>query len=1008
MSSRSFTALRGNQLRPTSAIPIDLDDELECGTASTALAADLSEEAAIFRSSVNSGRPGAVGSELKRGRPPKRKAEPLPVSVSEGDQGVSSAFSSTRPEPIHFEVSSSDVQVIPDNADNSAEERWFLGMGTKVVGVQHYSGVVSDRENVVLRRQPSNAYDRNAIQVLNIRNEQIGHLPREICGVLAPLMDSLSSDLSPSSLSGEVRFEGHIPRGSGNVFSMPLRLQVYATDPNGNFAPRFRDVGERLRRIYCAAARGGVEVLSSPDQDGTPVSNLDDQTLRSIMGGKPPKKLAAPQGPPVSEVIERELEVIYRTGVSYENSPEAHEPEALRTDLFPHQRKALYWMLQKERLLTVEQALAEAPTNSPAAAFKSCVSKSQTSKVPKATDPLQWFFWTKETLPNGSCIYKNLATNSAFRESPSLPRGGILADDMGLGKTITMLALMLSDSKRATAAASHMPALGRNLVVCPLTVLCNWAEQIRFHAPSLRVRTYHGPDRDREPRSFALHDVILTTYDIVRAEAKDKTRGLGAVNWHRAVLDEAHVIKSHRTATSKAVSDLLVAERRWCLTGTPIQNSIEDLFALSRFLRLEPFDQFEWFNRTIARPLKIRDVVGLERLQVLLRMWCLRRTKDMSILDPATGAPRPLLSLPQKTVEVVRVPLDPADRVFYDRLFNCVREQVEQLEKKSQLGEQFSQILALLTRLRQLCCSSRLLPEGLLVALSGCQGEAERILAATTTALGSIKVDELLKNLSDAQEDDCSICLIPGCDTVTRCGHVFHRACIEVSIQELGRGGSGACPLCRRPVQKTELLEKPEQLEVVENLSGDEVNMSSSAKVRSIVSFLLGHVVGKVDPDLQKPHKAIVFSQFTSLLGLVQKELERNSTPLVRLDGSMSYDKRVHALQSFSSHPHIQVILCSLKAAGTGLNMTVANHVLLIDPWWNPMVEDQAIDRAHRLGQRRPVRAIRFVAERTVEERILAVHAQKRAIVDGALSFKTREQLQKMRLEMMASIFEPF
>merc|ERR1711879_108678 len=103
---------------------------------------------------------------------------------------------------------------------------------------------------------------------------------------------------------------------------------------------------------------------------------------------------------------------------------------------------------------------------------------------------------------------------------------------------------------------------------------------------------------------------------------------------------------------------------------------------------------------------------------------------------------------------------------------------------------------------------------------------------------------------------------------------------------------------------------------------------------------------------------------------------------------------RVNALQSFGGHSHIQVILCSLKAAGTGLNLTVADHVMLMDPWWNPAVEDQAIDRLHRLGQRRPVRAIRFVAERTVEERILLVQQQKREIIEGALSNKSREELQ--------------
>ena len=136
----------------------------------------------------------------------------------------------------------------------------------------------------------------------------------------------------------------------------------------------------------------------------------------------------------------------------------------------------------------------------------------------------------RKALPSGAVVYKNLATNSAFRAPPRLPRGGILADDMGLGKTITALALMLSDPPApAGGAAAAGRGSGRNLIVCPLSVLYNWSEQARLHAPQLRVRTYHGQDRDREPARFSAFDVTLTTYEVVRAEAKDRTRGIGAL-----------------------------------------------------------------------------------------------------------------------------------------------------------------------------------------------------------------------------------------------------------------------------------------------------------------------------------------------------------------------------------------------------------------------------------------------------------------------------------------------
>mmetsp|Transcript_46753 Transcript_46753/g.111191 ORF Transcript_46753/g.111191 Transcript_46753/m.111191 type:complete len:958 (+) Transcript_46753:80-2953(+) len=878
-------------------------------------------------------------------------------------------------------------------------ERWFLGLGTKIVGRQHYNGIVSDKENVVLRRQPTNPYDGNAIQVLNIREQQIGHLPRELSAVLAPVMDNFLAAARQQN-GEELRFEGHIPRGASNTFSMPMKLQVFGNDPQGRLAPRLRDVGTRLRTTYCAAARGSVEVQLAPDEGGTPVADLDEPTWRNITGGRVMKK-SAQKGPSAKDVIERELEGIFREGCCYEEALQASQPKLMTSMLYPHQLKALHWMLQQERAWTVEEALQERGT-APAAQEARRSSRSSGSSAGPAK---QYFFWIKESGPSGA-VYKNLATNSAFQEAPKLPKGGILADDMGLGKTITTLALILSDADEGTSSRSSR---GRNLVICPLTVMYNWQEQLRRHAPKLRVRCYHGPDRDRAPSRFAMHDVTLTTYDVVRAEAKDGQQGLGSVSWHRAVLDEAHVIKNHRSATAQALFKLIKADRRWCLTGTPIQNSVEDIYSLARFLQLEPFDKQDWFNRTIVRPLKNQDVAGFERLQVLLRTWCLRRTKDMKVKDPLTGVQQSLLQLPEKSVEVVKVPLSPTDRALYDNLFGCARERVKELEERSELGKQFSLVLLLLTRLRQLCCAPSLLPQAMLAELRCSKSDAAKVMEIATAALGAGKVESLLRNLADAQQDECSICMELGCDCVTRCGHCFHKACLEESIAQLGRGGVGSCPLCRTQVRASELLEKPPELEVEDDpsQSGDGQALGTSSKVLAAVSFLQEHIVGKSDScGLGKPRKAVVFSQFTQLLGLVQAELKGKGVPFVRLDGSMAHDARVEALQSFDGHAHIQVILCSLKAAGTGLNLTAADHVLLLDPWWNPAVEDQAIDRLHRLGQQRPVRALRFVAERTVEERILGVQDQKRQVIEGALSRKSREELQQIRLKMVSSIFD--
>lgn len=366
-------------------------------------------------------------------------------------------------------------------------------------------------------------------------------------------------------------------------------------------------------------------------------------------------------------------------------------------------------------------------------------------------------------------------------------------------------------------------------------------------------------------------------------------------------------------------------------------------------------------------------------------------------LQNLDGTTRPLLILPQKTIEQRCVPLDPADRVAYDRLFGFVKERVTAM---SDHGPHFAQVLVLLTRLRQLACSSALVPKEFLDVLQSSDSTAERVLKKAMLDLGEGEVQKLIQNLEAAAADDCCVCLCPGVDVVTRCGHVFHRKCIEVALKD---STSNSCPLCRQKVNPAELIERPEALEL--EVSQDSLaSAAPSGKLRDLLEFLKT-LQGCSDQFIRKPHKAVVFSQFTSLLDLLQAELGRQGLAFVRVDGKMAQDKRAEALETFRDHPHVQVLICSLRAGGVGLNLTMANHVILIDPWWNPSVEDQAMDRVHRLGQQRPVRCIRFVSERTVEDRIIALHSQKRLLMEGALGGKSREELRKMRFDMISSLF---
>jgi SWI/SNF-related matrix-associated actin-dependent regulator of chromatin subfamily A3 len=315
---------------------------------------------------------------------------------------------------------------------------------------------------------------------------------------------------------------------------------------------------------------------------------------------------------------------------------------AVKTGLYTHQKKALAWMLASETRGSVADALGRLPA---AERAKSSI-----------------FFW--QDLGGG--VYKNLATQSAVKATPQLPSGGILADDMGLGKTLTTLSLIASDTLKPPQQRKP------TLIVCPLSVLTNWEEQTVAHLTSdVTLYTYHGPSRSLQSANLSSLQIVLTTYSTL---AQDATL-LGAVEWGRVVLDEGHYIKNRKTRQARAAF-ALKARSRWVLSGTPIQNKLDDLFSSLRFLRAAPFDEFDWFNRLVLRPIKYRDMAGVERLHTILGFTCLRRMKDQQVRD-TPGAPlHRLVDLPPKTQLTFSVDLSATEMAMYSKLFGMAQEAI--------------------------------------------------------------------------------------------------------------------------------------------------------------------------------------------------------------------------------------------------------------------------------------------------------------------------------------------
>ncbi|NXL83199.1 TTF2 factor, partial [Alectura lathami] len=564
-----------------------------------------------------------------------------------------------------------------------------------------------------------------------------------------------------------------------------------------------------------------------------------------------------------------------------------------------------------------------------------------------------------------------------WRESQR-PCGGILADDMGLGKTLTMIALILTQKQVKTEKRSEKLEmwLSKNdstvipsrstLIICPASLIHHWKKEIDRHVGRgrLRVYLYHGPNRDKHAEVLSEYDVVVTTYSLLSKEvptskeegdfpAKDHEVGSGSspcspllrVAWARVLLDEAHNIKNPKVQTSIAVCKLR-ASARWAVTGTPIQNNLLDMYSLLRFLRCSPFDEYKVWKYQVDNNTK----KGGDRLSLLTRSLLLRRTKDQ--LD---SAGKPLVSLPQRSMQLHQIKLSAEEQSVYNVLFARSRSTLQSYLKRQEQknegkeyagGNPFEKGLSTLSpenigrncsKLRQCCCHLSLLK----VALDQVNLASEGL---------SLSIEEQLSalTLSELQAPDSK-------STVYLNGTAF----------------------------KTDLFEITRE----------------STKIAHLLAEL------KTIQSHSESQKSVVVSQWTSMLKVVAVHLQRLGLKYATLDGSVNPKQRMDVVEEFNNNPKgPQVMLVSLLAGGVGLNLTGGNHLFLLDMHWNPALEDQACDRIYRVGQQKDVVIHRFVCEGTVEEKIVQLQTRKKGLAQQVLSGKG-ETFSKLTLADLKILF---
>lgn len=682
---------------------------------------------------------------------------------------------------------------------------------------------------------------------------------------------------------------------------------------------------------------------------------------------------------------------------------EMEPPSTLQCDLRPYQKQALYWMTKLESGLEFEKAA-------------------------KTLHPC-WDAYHLADL-QASTVYLNVFSGEATMDFPSalqMARGGILADAMGLGKTVMTIALLLSNSGRGsgisdvalnkalqeTAIFSADPGQythnknqarkatgssqrgGGTLIVCPMTLLGQWKTEIETHSKlgAMSVYAHYGSSRTKDPKVLLQYDVVLTTYGILASEFQNESDGpLQSIHWFRVVLDEAHTIKASKCQSAQAAFNL-AADNRWCLTGTPIQNKLEDAFSLLHFLRVEPWCNWSWWNKLVQKPFEEGDERGLTLLKAILRPLMLRRTKDSTDKEG-----RPILVLPPSETEVVECEFSEAERDFYDALYKKSKVKFDKFVEQGKVLHNYASILELLLRMRQCCDHPYLvLSRGDTEEFSDLNKLARRFLDGGSgpgedgkpVSLTKAYVQEVVDDLRKGNKAECPICLEAVEDAIfTPCAHCMCRECLLASWSA---GASGSCPVCRQPMSRQDIITAPTTSRFRVDI---EKNWIESSKVAALMREL--------EALRQSEAKSIVFSQWTSFLDLLQIPLNRQKFRFVRLDGTLNQQQREKVIKDFSNNPKILVMLISLKAGGVGINLTAASNAFLLDPWWNPAVEEQAIMRIHRIGQTKNVSIKRFITKGTVEERMQQVQARKQRMIAGAL---TDQEIRSARIEELKMLF---
>ena len=446
--------------------------------------------------------------------------------------------------------------------------------------------------------------------------------------------------------------------------------------------------------------------------------------------------------------------------------------------------------------------------------------------------------------------------------------GGILADDMGLGKTIQLLAVLQSYIEEEKNPKPSM-------VVCPSSLSLNWKNEINKFTPEIKTLVISGTAEERMTQIESIRDynLVITSYDLLKRDIESYK--LANYDFKYIIADEAQYIKNNNTQNAKAIKEIN-SETRFALTGTPIENSLSELWSIFDFIMPGYLYSYKKFKDVYETQI-IRDNDGwaIEKLKMQIEPFILRRTKKQVLTE-----------LPDKTITVLNNEMQDEQLKLYMSFLSNARDEVKNEIKNNGFDKSQIKILALLMRLRQICCHPSLF-------ISNYEGESSKL-----------------------------------------------NQCIELLKDAISSG-----------------------------------------------------------------HKILLFSGYSSMLEIIEKELKKENIEYFKLTGQTNVGDRIKLVEEFNNNDEIKVFLISLKAGGTGLNLIGADMVIHYDPWWNLSAENQATDRTYRIGQKKNVQVYKLITKDSIEERIYELQERKANLAKTMLSTETTF-INKLSKEDIMSLFE--